>query len=97
MAQYQVDSEQIAQASSCVQGSISTMRDALHGMYTNLQALQNVWRGSAATQFSTAAQQWRAAQQNMEQSLQSIQQSLVRVSNLYAQTESQAAQLFTVH
>lgn len=76
MPQYQVDSEQIQASSAAVNSSIAQIRQAVVGMYTNLNALQNVWRGSAATQFTTVAAQWRAAQQQMEASLESIQRAL---------------------
>ena len=92
MPQYQVDSEQIQASSAAVNSSIAQIRQAVGGMYTNLNALQNVWRGSAATQFTTVATQWRAAQQQMEASLESIQRALAQASNVYAET--QASRLF---
>ena len=68
MPQYQVDSERIQSSSAAVATSISQIRQAVGGMYTNLNALQDAWRGSAATQFTAVAEQWRAAQQQMEAS-----------------------------
>ena len=65
MPQYQVDSEQIQSSSAAVQASVSQIRQAVAGMYSNLNTLQGVWRGSAATQFSVVAAQWRTAQQQM--------------------------------
>ena len=94
MPQYQVDSEQIQASSAAVNSSIAQIRQAVGGMYTNLNALQNVWRGSAATQFTTVAAQWRAAQQQMEASLESIQRALAKASNVYADAETQASRLF---
>ena len=61
MPQYQVDSERIQSSSAAVATSISQIRQAVGGMYTNLNALQDAWRGSAATQFTAVAEQWRAA------------------------------------
>ena len=52
MPQYQVDSERIQSSSAAVATSISQIRQAVGGMYTNLNALQDAWRGSAATQFT---------------------------------------------
>lgn len=69
MPQYQVDSEQIQSSSAAVNASIQSIRQAVQGMYGNLNNLQSVWRGGAATQFTAVAEQWRAAQQQMEQSL----------------------------
>lgn len=94
MPQYQVDSEQIQASSAAVNSSIAQIRQAVGGMYTNLNALQNVWRGSAATQFTTVAAQWRAAQQQMEASLESTQRALAQASNVYADAETQASRLF---
>ena len=47
MPQYQVDSEQIQSSSAAVQASVSQIRQAVAGMYSNLNTLQGVWRGSA--------------------------------------------------
>ena len=72
MAQFQVDSEQIQSSSAAVNASIQAIRQSVQGMYANLNNLQSVWRGGAATQFNAVAEQWRAAQQQMEQSLAGI-------------------------
>lgn len=95
MPQYQVDSERIQSSSAAVCSSITAIRQSVDGMYANLNALQDAWRGGAATQFGTLAAQWRSAQQQMERSLESIQQALTQASVLYADAESQAARLFT--
>ena len=93
MPQFQVDSEQIQSSSAAVSASIQSIRQAVQGMYGNLNNLQSVWRGGAATQFNAVAEQWRAAQQ-MERSLESIQHALMQASSLYADTEMQASRLF---
>ncbi|PLS29023.1 WXG100 family type VII secretion target [Bifidobacterium parmae] len=94
MPQYQVDSERIQSSSAAVQASVGQIRQAVAGMYANLNALQDAWRGSAATQFTSVAEQWRAAQQQMETSLESIQNALTQASTVYADAESQATRLF---
>ncbi|KFI94910.1 WXG100 family type VII secretion target [Bifidobacterium stellenboschense] len=94
MPQYQVDSERIQSSSAAVQASVGQIRQAVAGMYANLNALQDAWRGSAATQFTAVAAQWRAAQQQMETSLESIQNALTQASTVYADAESQATRLF---
>ena len=94
MAQFQVDSDRIQQAAGAVGTSVQAIRDAVNGMYANLQQLQSVWTGSASVQFASTAQQWRAAQQQMEQSLQSIQLAMQQASNVYLDAETQAAALF---
>ncbi|MBT1180446.1 WXG100 family type VII secretion target [Bifidobacterium sp. CP2] len=94
MPQYQVDSERIASSSAAVQSSVGQIRQAVTGMVANLNALQDAWRGSAATQFTSVVEQWRAAQQQMESSLESIQRSLSHASTVYADAETAAARLF---
>ncbi|MUH59733.1 WXG100 family type VII secretion target [Bifidobacterium canis] len=95
MSQFQVDSERISASSAAVCSSIGAIRDAVNGMYANLNALQEAWRGSAATQFNAVAAQWRNAQQQMEQSLEAMQHALTQASTLYADAEMQASRLFT--
>lgn len=94
MPQYQVDSEQIQSASAAVSASIDQIRQAVNGMYGNLNQLQGVWHGTAATRFSSVAAQWRTAQQQMETSLESIQQALSQASMVYSDAEAQASRLF---
>lgn len=94
MPQYQVDSERIQSSSAAVSASIAAIRQAVNGMYTNLNDLQDAWRGGAATQFTSVSAQWRAAQQQMEASLESIQQALTQASTVYADAEAQASRLF---
>lgn len=94
MPQYQVDSERIQSSSAAVSASIAAIRQAVNGMYTNLNGLQDAWRGGAATQFISVSAQWRAAQQQMEASLESIQQALTQASTVYADAEAQASRLF---
>ncbi|MCI1635556.1 WXG100 family type VII secretion target [Bifidobacterium sp.] len=94
MTNFQVDSEQIRTSSAAVQHSIEAIRDSVHGMYGNLQGLEGIWTGSAATQFTQISQQWRNAQIQMEQSLEAIQRALTQASSLYEEAESQATMLF---
>ena len=51
MPQYQVDSERIQASSAAVCTSITAIRQSVDQMYGNLNALQDAWRGGAATQF----------------------------------------------
>ena len=94
MSQFQVDSEQIQSSSAAVSASISSIRDSVNGMYVNLANLQQVWKGTAATQFTAVSQEWKAAQQQMEHSLEAIQHALAQASTVYADAETNASQLF---
>lgn len=94
MPGYVVDPERIQSSSAAVSASVGQIRQAVGGMYANLTALQEAWRGVAATQFASVAAQWRAAQQQMETSLESIQAALAQASVVYTDAESQASRLF---
>ena len=94
MAQYQVDPERIQSSSAAVSASIASIREATGGMVANLNALQDAWRGTAATKFASVFTQWHAAQQQMEASLESIQNALTQASMVYADAEMQASRLF---
>lgn len=95
MPQFQVDPERIASSSAAVSASVDAIRHAVQGMYANLNALQDAWRGPAATQFQEISTQWRSAQERMETSLQAIQMALSKASSLYTDTEAQASRLFS--
>lgn len=94
MAQYHVDSGEIAASAAAVSASSEAIRQAVSAMFTNLQQLQSVWGGAAAAQFTSVAAQWRSAQQQMEQSLDSIQNALTQASTVYSDAETQASRLF---
>ncbi|HJE21918.1 MAG TPA: WXG100 family type VII secretion target [Bifidobacterium pullorum] len=94
MAQYQVDSDRIQSSGAAVSASVAAIRQATDGMVANLNALQDAWHGSAATQFASVIAQWHAAQQQMDASLESIQNALTQASMLYADAEMQASRLF---
>ena len=49
MPQYRVDSEHIQSSSAAVRSSIEQIRQAVQGMYANLEGLQSVWSGSASS------------------------------------------------
>ena len=55
MPQYQVDSEQIQSSSAAVNASIQSIRQAVQGMYGNLNNLQSVWRGGVHSGRRTVA------------------------------------------
>ena len=84
MAQYQVDPERIQSSSAAVSASIASIREATGGMVANLNALQDAWRGTAATQFASVFTQWQ----------ESIQNALTQASMVYADAEMQASRLF---
>jgi len=91
---YEVDSDQVAQASAKVAASVNAISTEVGTMLRHLQDLQTVWRGGASTAFGGVLTQWQAAQHQVEEALASIQASLTAAANTYATAEAEAARLF---
>ena len=58
MPQFQVDSEQIQSSSAAVSASIQSIRQAVQGMYGNLNNLQSPRRGGRVAQFNAVNGPW---------------------------------------
>ncbi|WP_211240132.1 WXG100 family type VII secretion target, partial [Promicromonospora kroppenstedtii] len=48
---FEVDSDQVEQASAAVAGSVATVRTEVGALMRNLDALQATWQGPAAAAF----------------------------------------------
>lgn len=94
MAQFNVDSAQVAQASATTKTIADQIRADVASMMAQLHQLSATWTGSASATFQGCAAQWRLAQAQVEQSLDSISVALAQASNAYEQAESQATGLF---
>lgn len=94
MAIFQVDSDDLMNKSSAVQGSISRLQGEVNTMEANLRQLQNSWRGQAANNFQEVLTQWRATQLRVEESLASIQTALTAASRHYTDAEHANATMF---
>ena len=94
MSRYEVDSEQVAQASAAVRGSTAAIRTEVAAMMRHLTDLQGGWRGGAATAFGAIMADWTGTQARVEESLDQITAALGAAASSYADAELQASRLF---
>lgn len=91
---YEVDSEQVAQASAAAGRSVAAVRTEVAGLLRHLTDLQSGWRGGAATAFGGVLADWSATQQRVEASLDQITAALGAAASTYAEAEQSASRLF---
>ncbi|GAA1353974.1 WXG100 family type VII secretion target [Falsarthrobacter nasiphocae] len=94
MAIFNVDSEQLAQQSAQVQGTIARLQTEINQMQAGLQGLQASWGGQASNRFQGLVVEWRATQMRVEESLLHINEALSSASRTYAEVESQNTAMF---
>jgi 6 kDa early secretory antigenic target len=94
MAQFEVDSDRIMEASGRTKTSAQTIRAEVAAMMAHLTSLQDSWRGSASSAFTGVLEQWRGTQQQVEASLDSIALCLDSGSRQYEDAESSALRMF---
>lgn len=91
---YEVDSDQVAQASAAAGRSVAAVRTEVAALLRHLTDLQSGWRGSAATAFGGVLADWSATQQRVEASLDQITAALGAAASTYAEAEQNASRLF---
>ncbi|HPB73524.1 MAG TPA: WXG100 family type VII secretion target [Phycicoccus sp.] len=94
-AQFQVDTDRIHAASADIVRIGSDLESQVQSMMSRLTALQDAWRGSAATQFQGVVGQWQATQNQVKSALDSIGRVLSAAGAQYADAEAQATQMFS--
>ncbi len=94
-AQFQVDTERIQAASGDIARISSEIEGQVAQMLSKLTALQDAWKGGAATQFHGVVTQWQGTQRQVQTSLDSIGQVLAAAGAQYAETEAQNMRMFT--
>ena len=94
MGRYEVDSEQVAQASAAVRGSTAVIRTEVAAMMRHLTELQGSWRGGAATAFGAIMADWSSTQARVEESLDQITGARGAAASSYADAEQHATRLF---
>lgn len=97
MAQYNVDSAQVAQASATVKNISEQIRTDVATMMMTLQQLGSSWTGSASSAFQECSTQWRGAQAQVEASLDSIAAALSQAASTYEEAESHTTAMFAQH
>jgi WXG100 family type VII secretion target len=91
---FQVDPERIAAASGDIARISAEIETQVGAMMGRLTALEDAWRGQAATRFQTVAAQWRGAQTHVRQALDDIAVVLGQAGQQYAAAEQQNAAMF---
>lgn len=94
MSRYEVDSAQVAQASSAASTSVTIIRSEVGALMRHLAELQAGWHGGAAVAFGAVLADWAATQQRVEASLDQITAQLGTAAQTYAEAEQQASRLF---
>ncbi len=95
MAQFNVNSDDLALKSTAVKGSVDRIRMEVDAMKRNLLDLQSTWTGSAATSFQSLLQEWHATELKVEASLESINAALSVAASQYAEAEEANTRMFT--
>lgn len=95
MAQFNVNSDDLALKSTAVRGSVDRIRLEVDAMKRNLLELQSTWTGSAASSFQALLQEWHATEMKVEASLESINAALALAATQYAQAEEANTRMFT--
>lgn len=93
--QFQVDTERIQAASGDIARISGEIEGQVAQMLARLTALQDAWKGGAATQFHGVVTQWQGTQRQVQTSLDSIGQVLAAAGAQYAETEAQNMRMFT--
>lgn len=93
--QFQVDTERIQAASGDIARISGEIEGQVAQMLARLTALQDAWKGGAATQFHGVVTQWQGTQRQVQASLDSIGQVLAAAGAQYAETEAQNMRMFT--
>lgn len=93
--QFQVDTDRIQAASGDIARISGEIEGQVGQMLARLTALQDAWKGGAATQFHGVVTQWQGTQRQVQASLDSIGQVLAAAGAQYAETEAQNMRMFT--
>lgn len=91
---YEVDSAQVAQASTAAGSSVAVIRSEVAALMRHLTDLQAGWRGGAATAFAGLLTDWTATQRQVEANLDRITAALGTAAQHYQDAEQQASRLF---
>ncbi|MCV2395075.1 WXG100 family type VII secretion target [Actinotalea sp. M2MS4P-6] len=91
---YEVDSDQVARASSAAAASVGAIRTEVAALLRHLTDLQAGWRGGAASAFAGVLTDWTATQRRVEESLDQITAALGAAAQHYDAAEQQATRLF---
>ena len=95
MAQFQVDSDELAAAVSSAHAEIDQVTSHTTQLSSVLASLQAVWTGQASSAFQVAVDDWYAAQSQVETAIANLNQALSIASDQYSVTESDILSMFS--
>jgi early secretory antigenic target protein ESAT-6 len=93
-SQFQVDTDRITAASADINRIGADIDAQVAAMMARLTALQDAWRGSAASRFQGVAGEWRGTQARVRESLDHISRLLAQAGQQYAAAEQQNTAMF---
>jgi early secretory antigenic target protein ESAT-6 len=93
-SQFQVDTDRITAASADINRIGADIDAQVAAMMARLTALQDAWRGSAASRFQGVASEWRGTQARVRESLDHISRLLAQAGQQYAAAEQQNTAMF---
>ncbi len=94
MTTFQVDSDAVLAQASAARMTVGRVQGEVAALHAQLEQLQAVWTGAAATAFRGLAGEWRAAQQRVDESLTALSAALAQAGQQYAEIEQHNARLF---
>jgi 6 kDa early secretory antigenic target len=94
MTQFQVDSEQVLAANSAIQLTIGRVQGDIEALHSQLQSLQDSWRGLAANQFQDLAMRWHTTASTVQFQLGELGKALAMAASQYEEIESANVRLF---
>ncbi len=94
MTQFQVDSEQVLAANTAIQNTIGRVQGDIEALHSQLQSLQDSWRGLAANQFQELAVRWHTTASAVQAQLGELGQALAFAANQYEEIEQANLRLF---
>ncbi|NQX29807.1 WXG100 family type VII secretion target [Microbacteriaceae bacterium VKM Ac-2854] len=94
MTTYQINSDELASASSAIFGSMDRVRSEVAGLMNQLTGLESSWTGQASAAFQGVVANWRTTQQQVEDSMTSISRALGATAQNYAEVERTNAGIF---
>jgi early secretory antigenic target protein ESAT-6 len=95
MGSFEVDAERVSAAAKAVTTSSANLSAEVDHMMRNLNALQDSWRGAAATKFQEIIGEWKGVQERVKESLADINEALLQAGRQYSEVETANTRLFT--
>ena len=94
MTQFQVDSEQVLAANTAIQSTIGRVQTDIGSLHSQLQSLQDSWRGLAANQFQELALRWHTTATAVQSQLGELGIALAYAAQQYEEIENANLRLF---